>query len=198
MERVKRATYPPPRAFGNSHSSSSLVPLVLLGYSSRSRASSAGSRAEGCARENRGAETISYPSCSPVSLCHTALFTESEGRGKRHTQDLRGVLGMIAEPNRNRRATTTLSPILYLFQFPSSPLSRKLQIVLSQEDQIPLVIETQRRPGPKDIPYGIPVEEWPTVLARVENHASYRTIARDYGVSRETIRRLVQALKKAG
>jgi len=98
---------------------------------------------------------------------------------------------MIAEPNRNRRATTTLSPILYLFQFPSSPLSRKLQIVLSQEDQIPLVIETQRRPGPKDIPYGIPVEEWPTVLARVENHASYRTIARDYGVSRETIRRLV-------
>src|SRR6266700_3157633 len=98
MERVKRATYPPPRAFGNSHSSSSLVPLVLLGYSSRSRASSAGSRAEGCARENRGAETISYPPCSPVSLCHTTLFTESEGRGKRHTQDLRGVLGMIAEP----------------------------------------------------------------------------------------------------
>src|SRR6266568_4264677 len=30
--------------------------------------------------------------------CHTTLFTESEGRGKRHTQDLRGVLGMIAEP----------------------------------------------------------------------------------------------------
>ena len=64
--------------------------------------------------------------------------------------------------------------------------------------QFPLVIETQRRPGPKDIPYGIPVEEWPTVLARVEHQESYRTIARDYGVSRETIRRLVQALTKAG
>jgi site-specific DNA recombinase len=98
---------------------------------------------------------------------------------------------------RNRRATTTLSPILYLFQIPTSTLSRKLQIVIS-EIEIPSVIETQRRPGPKDIPYGIPVEEWPTVLARVENLESYRKIARDYGVSRETIRRLVQALTKAG
>lgn len=71
-------------------------------------------------------------------------------------------------------------------------------MVLSQKDQIPLVIETQRRPGPKGILYGIPIEEWPTVLARVENHESYRKIARDYGVSRETIRRLVRASKKAG
>jgi len=62
---------------------------------------------------------------------------------------------------------------------------------------IPPVIETQRRPGPKDIPYGIPAEEWPTVLKRVENHESYRKIANDYGVSRETIRRLVRASKKA-
>jgi hypothetical protein len=91
----------------------------------------------------------------------------------------------------------SLSPILYLFQIPTSTLSRKLQIVISEIEK-PLVIETQRRPGPKDIPYGIPVEEWPTVLARVENHESYRNIARDYRVSRETIRRLVQALTKAG
>jgi response regulator of citrate/malate metabolism len=80
---------------------------------------------------------------------------------------------------------------------PTSTLSQKLQITLSGLET-PLVIETQRRPGPKDIPYGIPVEEWPTVLARVEHHASYRTIARDYGVSRETIRRFVQAVTKAG
>ncbi|HEX6477753.1 MAG TPA: helix-turn-helix domain-containing protein [Ktedonobacteraceae bacterium] len=85
----------------------------------------------------------------------------------------------------------SLSPILYLFQLPTSTLSRKLQNTLS-------VVETQRRPGPKDIPYGIPVEEWLAVLARVENHESYRKIARDYGVSRETIRRLVQAANKAG
>jgi hypothetical protein len=79
---------------------------------------------------------------------------------------------------------------------PTSTLSRKLQIVIS-EIGIPLVIETQRRPGPKDIPYGIPVKEWPAVLARVENHESYRKIAKDYNVSRETIRRLVRASKQA-
>ena len=97
----------------------------------------------------------------------------------------------------NRRATITLSPILYLFQLPTSTLSQKLQITLSGLET-PLVTEKQRRPGPKDIPYGIPVEKWPTVLARVEHHEFYRTIARNYGVSRETIRRLVQALTKAG
>jgi hypothetical protein len=93
---------------------------------------------------------------------------------------------------RNRRAKTTLSPILYLFQIPTSTLYRKLQIVLSQEDQTPLVIETQRRPGPKDIPYAIPEDQWSVVIARVENHESYRKIAADYGVSHETIRRLIR------
>ena len=93
--------------------------------------------------------------------------------------------------DRNRRATSTLSPILYLFQIPTSTLYRKLQIVLS-EIETPIVIETQRRPGPKDIPYGIPEDQWQTVLKRVENHESYRKIAADYGVSRETIRRLVR------
>jgi hypothetical protein len=85
---------------------------------------------------------------------------------------------------------------LCLCWLPTSTLSRKLQIVISTIE-IPLVIETQRRPGPKDIPYGIPVEEWPAVLGRVENHESYRKVAKDYGVSRETIRRFVQAAKQA-
>ena len=94
---------------------------------------------------------------------------------------------------RNRRATTTLSPILYLFQLPDSTLSRKLQLVLSGTNPS-LVIETQRRPGPKDIPYGIAEDQWPTMLQRVlENHESYREVAAEYGVSRETIRRLVRA-----
>ena len=97
---------------------------------------------------------------------------------------------------RNRRATTTLSPILYLFQLPSSTLSQKLQKVLSEVD-VPPGVETQRRPGPKDIPYGIAEDEWQLVLARVANDESYRTIAKDYQVSRETIRRLVQTAKQA-
>jgi hypothetical protein len=60
---------------------------------------------------------------------------------------------------------------------------------------IPPVIETQRRPGPKEIPYGIPAEEWPTVLQRVESHESYRKIAADYGVSHETVRRVILAAR---
>jgi hypothetical protein len=90
-----------------------------------------------------------------------------------------------------------LSPILYLFQIPTSTLSRKLQIVLS-EIGTPPAIETQRRPGPKVIPYGIPEDQWPVVLARVENHESYRKVADDYGVSRETIRRLICSCQKKG
>ena len=94
---------------------------------------------------------------------------------------------------RNRRATTTLSPILYLFQIPTSTLYQKLQQVLSESDVEP--VPEQRRPGPRDIPSGIPEHEWQTVLARVAHHESYRTIAKDYQVSRETIRRFVQAAK---
>jgi hypothetical protein len=87
---------------------------------------------------------------------------------------------------------------LYLFQIPTSTLSQKLQHILL-EVAIPPIIETQRRPGPKGIPYGIPEDKWPTVLQRVlENHESYRKVANDYGVSRETIRRLVQASKNVG
>src|SRR5258708_3576902 len=97
--------------------------------------------------------------------------------------------------NRNRRATTSLSPILYLLQLPTSTLFQKLQKVLSAIDVEP--IPEQRRPGPRDIPSGIPEHEWHIVLARVAHHESYRTIAKDYQVSRETIRRLVQASTQA-
>jgi len=49
---------------------------------------------------------------------------------------------------RNRRATTTLSPILYLFQISSSTLYQKLQQVLA-EVAIPPVIETRALAWPK-------------------------------------------------
>ena len=85
-----------------------------------------------------------------------------------------------------------------LFQIPTSPLSQKLQQVLS-ELVLPPVVEGQRRPGPKEIPDGIPEDEWPTVLKLVlENHESSRKGASDSGVSRETIRRFVRACPKAG
>ena len=100
-----------------------------------------------------------------------------------------------------RRVSAPLSPIFSLFLSPSGKLYQKLQILLAEDEkaQTPLVLETQRRPGPKDIPYGIPPDQWPTVLQRVvDNHESYRRVADDYGVSRETIRRFVRASKQAG
>ncbi len=92
--------------------------------------------------------------------------------------------------------SNSLSPILYLFQLPTSTLSRKLQIVLS-EIETPLVIETQRRPRPKDIPSGIPKDQWLTVIHRVfEKKESLRTVANEYGVSHETIRRIILQVHK--
>jgi len=108
-----------------------------------------------------------------------------------------GKLGGPDDGKQYRRVSSPLSPIFSLFQIPTSPLSRKLQNIISQGENVqpPPVIETQRRPGPKDIPYGIPPEEWPTVLQQVENHESYRKVATDYGISRETIWRLVHAAR---
>ena len=55
----------------------------------------------------------------------------------------------------------------------------------------------KRHPGPKKPRYGIPSEEWPTVLRRVvENQEPLRKVADDYGVSYETIRRTVLAARK--
>jgi hypothetical protein len=49
-----------------------------------------------------------------------------------------------------------------------------------------------RRPGPKHPIYGIPTSEWPTVAqCVVEQKEPLRTVAAVYGVSHETIRRVL-------
>jgi hypothetical protein len=54
-----------------------------------------------------------------------------------------------------------------------------------------------RRPGPKHPNYGIPAELWPTVIQRVvEQKEPLRTIAVAYGVSHETIRRILLQVQK--
>src|SRR2546421_660844 len=56
----------------------------------------------------------------------------------------------------------------------------------------PMIV--QRRPGSRNPAYGIPSSEWQIVLQRVlEKKEPLRTVAEDYGVSQETIRRLVRA-----
>ena len=59
-------------------------------------------------------------------------------------------------------------------------------------DASPPPIVGKRRPGPKHPNYGVPTEHWPMVIHRVvENNEPLRKVADEYGVSHETIRRLI-------
>ncbi len=49
----------------------------------------------------------------------------------------------------------------------------------------------------QNTPYGIPAEHWPTVVHRVvEQKEPLRTVAAVYGVSHETIRRMMHHVKQ--
>ena len=56
----------------------------------------------------------------------------------------------------------------------------------------------QRRPGPAIPRRGIPRDQWPDVLHRMEQGDSLRQIANSYGVSYETVRRTLKAARKQG
>lgn len=62
----------------------------------------------------------------------------------------------------------------------------------------PVIISlAQRRPGPDKPQWRIPYSEWPKVIRRVvENQEPLRKVANDYGVSYETVRRVVRAAQK--
>ena len=99
--------------------------------------------------------------------------------------------------------SNTLSPIFYLFLAPSGKLYLKVHHLLAGDELVqsrnpPLL--KQRRPGPKHPNYGIPADLWPTVLqCVVEQKESLRTVAEAYGVSHETIRRIIRhVLKQRG
>jgi hypothetical protein len=66
-------------------------------------------------------------------------------------------------------------------------------------DVSPPPIVGKRRPGPKHPKFGIPAEHWPTVVHRVvEKNEPLRTVAAAYGVSLETIRRIMLHVQKQG
>jgi hypothetical protein len=79
-------------------------------------------------------------------------------------------------------------------------LYQKVQHVLAEgestgQSQPPLL--KHRRPGPKHPNYGIPAELWPTIIHRVmAQKEPLRTVAIAYGVSHETIRRIVLHVQK--
>lgn len=82
-------------------------------------------------------------------------------------------------------------------------LYQKVQHLLAEaklfQRSDPPVIK-HRRPGPKQPNYGIPAELWPTVVQRVvEQKEPLRIVAAEYGVSHETIRRIMlHILKQRG
>ena len=72
--------------------------------------------------------------------------------------------------------------------------SGTLEQALENPVDIPV---SQRRPGPNTPPWKIPVCEWSNVVRRVvENQEPLRKVAVDYGVSHETVRRVINAVQK--
>ncbi len=56
---------------------------------------------------------------------------------------------------------------------------------------------TRKRPGPAKPKHGISQKEWSDVVRRVvENQESLRTVAKDYDVSYETVRRVLLASRQ--
>ena len=96
--------------------------------------------------------------------------------------------------------SATLSPILYLFLAPVGQLYLKVQDLLAHDnahDASPPPMVGKRRPGPKHPTYGIPTSQWPTVVHRVvEMKEPLSTVAAAYGVSHETIRRIMHHAQK--
>ena len=98
---------------------------------------------------------------------------------------------------RNRRASVSLSPVLIHFLAPQGKLYQRLLTLEQILGSIPPPLTAQERPGPKHAKQGIPSHEWPNVLRRVlENQDPLRQVAADYGVSRETVRRLLRTSRK--
>ena len=101
----------------------------------------------------------------------------------------------------NRRVSATLSPIFSLFLAPSGKLYQKVQRLLAEDETAegshPPIDIKHRRPGPRHPAYGIPAEHWPMVIHRVvEKKEPLRTVAAAYGVSHETIRRIMLHVHK--
>ena len=80
-----------------------------------------------------------------------------------------------------------------------APHGKLLQRLLALEQLIgslPPLLTSQQYAGPREPHYGIPPEERPHVVRRVvEHHESLRQVATDYGVSHETIRRILRTCR---
>ncbi len=116
---------------------------------------------------------------------------------------------MIAEPNRNRRASNHRShlariPLEKLFSgsgdllvyqehaATSSPHDDPFTFALAHPLLVSLPDHPQATPDPR---WKTPPSEWRIVLQRVEEGEPLCHIARDYGVSYEAVRRVLRAAR---
>ena len=78
-----------------------------------------------------------------------------------------------------------------------APHGKLLQRLLALEQllgSLPPLLTSQQFSGPREPQHSIPPEEWPNVVRRIiEHHESLRQVATEYGVSHETIRRILRA-----
>jgi hypothetical protein len=84
--------------------------------------------------------------------------------------------------------------VLIHFVAPHGKLLQRLLALEQLLGSLPSLVTSQQHAGPREPHYGIPAEEWPNVVRRViEHHESLRQVAAEYGVSYETVRRILGA-----
>jgi hypothetical protein len=83
--------------------------------------------------------------------------------------------------------------VLIHFVAPHGKLYHRLLALEQLLGSLPPLVSAQQRPGPREPHRAIPPEEWPNVVRRVrEHHESLRQVAADYGLSHETVRRILR------
>ena len=93
----------------------------------------------------------------------------------------------------------SLSPVPIHFVAPYGKLFQRLLALEQLLGGLPPLLTSQQYSGTHEPHYGIPPEEWPNVVRRViENHESLRQVAAEYGVSHETVRRLLRTSRNHG
>jgi hypothetical protein len=141
-----------------------------------------------------------FPSMVPHEHVPYSLRNRDQGERNKTCPRLLSGPGHDRGTDRNRRVSSSLSPIFYLFLAPSGKLYLKVQQLLTHSethDATPHPIVGKRRPGLKNPNYGIPDSEWPTIVQHVvEQKKPLRTVAAAYGVSHETIRFIIRHVQQ--
>ena len=110
--------------------------------------------------------------------------------------ETRGLLVTEHWCNRNRRASTHRSPLSFVPLEKLFPGRNDLLVYRHPNSNLPDTSSLpQRRPGPDDPHWKIPATEWQIVLHRIDQGEPLRKVASDYGVSYETVRRVIQAAR---